>query len=107
MVEKIEIQGKEIYRISDYISILDNLIYQFTHTKMAGEISFRGVSNSNYKLIPNIYRKKIEKSNNIENNVYWESEHEILSHFIKEASCYVNNIDVNKFRICSTFWSTN
>lgn len=93
MVEKIEIEGKEIHSIQDYISVLDKLIYQFTRTKMGGELSFRGVSNSSYKLIPNIYRKKIEKFNGIENNVYWESEYEILSHFIKEASCYINSID--------------
>ncbi|MDR7856119.1 FRG domain-containing protein [Tissierella sp.] len=97
MAEQREIKGKEIHGIQDYISILDKLIYQFTRTKMGGELSFRGISNSNYKLIPNIYRKKIEQFNGIENNVYWEPENEILSHFIKEASCYVNGIDTKDY----------
>jgi len=83
--------------LQEFIKIIDELKAQFSHSKMGMDFSYRGLCDSTYKLIPNIYRKTTNEFTNTTNRIFLTSENEILSHFIKEASCYISRIDKDNY----------
>ena len=85
--------------ISEYISIIERLEKHYPNGFMYNNPSnyrflYRGLSDSEYKLIPSVYRKDIVCSENhtIENEKFLSrgSEKAILQNFIQEGSPYLN-----------------
>lgn len=89
--------------LPEFIDTLEKLKFQFSHSKEAMDLWYRGVSNCNHSLQPRIYREievnagKAAKTESLSfvqgrKKEYSASEYEILSHFIKEASGYLPHL---------------
>ncbi|KJS14713.1 MAG: hypothetical protein VR69_16765 [Peptococcaceae bacterium BRH_c4b] len=87
-------QPHEINSLKEFMVVLEKLKLQFSHSAKEMDFSYRGVCNSSYPLLPGIYREIILNESGISGNakLYCAHEYEILSHFIKEASSYISNI---------------
>lgn len=81
----------DIDSLQKYLSLIDNLHFQFSSSKNGNDFSYRGMSDSSDPLLPGILRKESEAD--YAELSYGASEYEILSHFIKESKIYINNVD--------------
>jgi hypothetical protein len=100
--------NKNIYCVSDYLSIISELNKSYTTQGMANlpcacKFLYRGISDKTYKLIPSIFRKThdidITINEFIDNAKYtaYTTEKQILQSFIAEACAYIKNDPSNGF----------
>lgn len=86
-------QSHEINSLHEFLTVLEKLKFQFSHSTKAIDFSYRGVCNSSFPLLPGIHREISLKEKGVSGKakMYRAHEYEILSHFIKEASSYISN----------------
>ena len=87
----------EISSLQDFITIIDKLKHQFSHSKMGMDFFYRGLNDSAHELLPNIYRETIDEYTKNTHPTFLALEYEILCHFIKEASCYISRIEKDDY----------
>lgn len=94
--------------IVDYLTKIKKLNKEYSVSSLMNisihnPFLFRGMENSNYKLLPSIFRKTSDKINGrtIDNDKYlaFSKEIDILKNFIQEASPYISNLnsEVHKY----------
>lgn len=88
---------RKIKDITDFINIIEKIKYAYElENPIQGVLLYRGISNTEYKMIPSIFRTF---QNRIDNNKYehkkYINEYEMYMHFIKEAKAFIKNLDDN------------
>ncbi len=96
---------REISSLSEYLKTIEELKKDYCCGTPFSQFAFRGLSNSNYRLIPSLFRKQCDRvhrddgtEQEIENCAYlsFGNEKEILQFFILDAVRYVD-IETNDF----------
>jgi len=95
-------QNIEIGTVSEMLSVLERLQFQFSHSAKGNSFVFRGHQNASYSLIPGVYRhfKETQHARLMDASynglIYSANENEMLEHFKKEAGgilCSVTQSD--------------
>lgn len=93
----LRIADYEVKTISKLIDTMNDLKFQFGTSSRGDNFIFRGVKDTNYSLIPNVFREyegKVKVRSDTENNfvsgrIYLAAESEILASFSKNARTYL------------------
>lgn len=92
MENKIYIQS-----VPQYLEILERLKQKYRNNVMGTPFLFRGVEDSQYQLLPGIYRKINCDGRDYYKYLQFVNEEYILQHFIQDASAYAPQFDLQNY----------